>query len=129
MAFPYFQHLFTIEMNRSHVKSPDELALSYFPPNIHWIPKHPLKTLPFYTNILIQTESIHFKPIYGKISNPKRILFQSVYFNKVISEKDWGNHHSSPRVLCDFDIPYCYYDYIEAWSKCFLYQTPKFDHS
>ena len=121
MAIPDFQHSFTIEMNRSHVKSPSELAFSYFSPNFHWILEHPLKALPFYTNILIHTESVHFKPIYDKIFDPKRILFHSVYFDKVISEKDWNDHPSSPRVLRDSDIPYCYYDYIEAWSKFFLY--------
>jgi hypothetical protein len=41
-------------------------------------------------------------------------LFHSVYFDKIISEKDWGDHPSSPRVLDSFDVPYCYYNYIEA---------------
>jgi hypothetical protein len=78
---------------------------------------------------LIQTKSAHFKPIYDKISNPKRKLFHSVYFDKVISEKDWRGHPSSLIVFRDFDIHYYYYDYIEALSKFFLSQTPKFDHS
>jgi hypothetical protein len=51
MAVPYFQHLFTIEMNCTSIKSPNELALSYFPRNFHWIPEHPKKNLTYYTNI------------------------------------------------------------------------------
>ena len=86
-----------------------------------------MKTLTFYTNILIQTKSVHFKPILCKTSN--RLLFHSVYFDKVLSKKDWGDHPSTPKVLANFDVPFSYYDYIEAWSKFFLYQTPKFDHS
>jgi hypothetical protein len=52
MILPYSQHLFTIEMNHASIKSPIELAHSYFPQNFHWIPEHPKKTLTFYTNIL-----------------------------------------------------------------------------
>ena len=37
---PYFQHLFSIEMNCAHIKFLGQLALSYFPPNFHWIPEH-----------------------------------------------------------------------------------------
>jgi hypothetical protein len=118
---PYYQHLFSIEMNRSHIKFPGQLALSYLPPNFHWIPEHPSKNLAYYTNILFQTKSVHFKPIYCKTSEPLRLLFHSVYFDKFIFEKDWGDHPSSPRVLANFDIPYCYYDYNEAWSKFVLY--------
>jgi hypothetical protein len=127
MIVPYFEHLFTIEMNRSSIRSPSE-ALSYFPPNFHWIPEHPQKNLAFYTNILIQTKSLHFKAIYCQTSIPKKILYHSVYFDRVISKKDWGDH-PSPRILHDCDIPYCYYDYTEAWSRFFPYQTPNFDHS
>jgi hypothetical protein len=55
MPVPYFEHLFSIELNRSSIKSPNELALSYFPPNFHWIPEHTQKNLAFYTNILIHS--------------------------------------------------------------------------
>jgi hypothetical protein len=119
---------FPFKMNRSHIKFSGQLALSNFPPNFHWIPEHPLN-LAYYNNILIQTKYVHFKPIYCKTSKPPRLFFHNVYFHKIISEKDWGDHPSSPRVLANFDIPYCYYDYVEAWSKFMLYQTPKFDHS
>ena len=61
MPVPYFEHLFTIEMNRSSIRYPSELVLSYFPPYFHWIPEHPQKNLAFYINILIQTKSLYFK--------------------------------------------------------------------
>jgi hypothetical protein len=114
VVIPYYQHFFSIEMNRSHIKFPGQLALSFVPLNFHWIREHPLKNLAYYTNILIQTKSVHFKPIYCKTFESPRLLFHSVYFDKVIYEKDWGDHPSSPRVIANFDIPYCYYDYIEA---------------
>jgi hypothetical protein len=129
MVVPYFQHLFTIEMNRSSIKFHNELALSYFPPNFHWIPEHPQKNLTYYTNILTQTKSVHFKQIFCQTFVPKKIIFHNVYIDRVISEKDWGDHPSFPRVLCPCKIPYNYYDYVDAWFKFFLYQTSNFDHS
>jgi hypothetical protein len=52
VLLPYSQYLFSIEPERSNVKTASALALSYFPRGFHWIPKHPLKTLTFYSNIL-----------------------------------------------------------------------------
>jgi hypothetical protein len=40
-----------------------------------------------------------------------------------------GRPPSSFRSLKGFDIPFCYYDYIDAWFKFFLYQTSNIDHS
>jgi hypothetical protein len=36
------------------------------------------------------------------------------------------DHPSIPKILSD-NSPYNYYDYIDAWSKFFLYQTPNCD--
>ena len=116
-------------MNRASIKSPSDLALSYFPRNFHWIPKHPQKNIAYYSNILKQTKSVHFKPIYCQTFVPKKIIFHNVYIDKVLSEKDWGDHPSFTRILDDCNIPYNYYDYIHAWSKFFLCQTPNLDHS
>jgi hypothetical protein len=127
MILPYSQHLFSIEMNRASIKSPIELAHSYFPQNFHWIPEHSKKTLAFYTNILKQTKSIHFKPFYCQ-SNPSKLIFHHAYIDNILSEKDWGTHPSTPKILSD-NTPYNYYDYIDAWSKFFLYQIPSSDHS
>jgi hypothetical protein len=129
MVLPYFQHLFTIEMNCASIKSSNELAQSYFPHNFHWIPEFPKKNLTYYTNILKQTKSLHFKPIYCQTSATKKIIFHNAYIDRVFTEKDWGDHPSSSKNLPDCNAPYNYYDYIDAWSIFFLYQTPNFDHS
>jgi hypothetical protein len=101
MVLLYFQHLFTIEMNRASIKSPNELAHSYFPCNFHWIPEHLKKNLTYYTNILKQTKSLHFKPIYCQTSLTKKIIFHNAYIDRVLSKKDWGDHPSSSKVLDD----------------------------
>ena len=129
MTLPYSQHLFSIELERSKTNSASDLALSYFPTGFHWIPKHPLKTLSFYSNILSQTKSIIIKPIFCQTFVPKKIIYHSVHFCKIISEKDWGGHPSSVRTLNGFKVPFNYYDYVDAWSIFFLYQTANMDHS
>jgi hypothetical protein len=129
MVLPFSQHLFSIEMNRSSAKSAGELATSYFPPCFHWILEHPLKNLAYYSNILLQTKSIHIKPIFCLSTMPKKIIYYSVYINTPIFEKDWGDHPSCCRNLKGFNIPFCYYDYIDAWSKFFLFQFATMDHS
>jgi hypothetical protein len=104
------------------------LALSYFPTDFHWIPEHSQKNLAYYTNILIQTKSVHFKPIFGKTSGSPKLLGNVAYFVKFISEKDWGVHPSTLSPFVNPNIPYSYYDYINAWSKFMLFQTPEFNH-
>jgi hypothetical protein len=128
ISLPSSQYLFSIEKNHSHITSPRQLALSYFPPNFYWIPEHPQKNLAYYTNILIQTKSIHFKPIFCKTSDSTKLLCNIAYFVKFISEKDWRTHPSTLRPFVHYVIPYSYYDYIDAWSKFMLFQTPEFNH-
>ena len=41
IGLPFSQHLFSIKKNHSHIQSPGQLALSYFPPDFHWILEHP----------------------------------------------------------------------------------------
>ena len=129
MVLPFSQYLFSIKINQSSAKSARELALSYFSHGFHWIPEHPLKNLAYYSNILFQTKSLNIKPIYCQTIVPKKIIYHSVYINTPISEKDWGDHPSSYRSLKGFDILFSYYDYIDAWSKSFLYQSANIDHS
>jgi hypothetical protein len=128
VILPFCQYLFSIELERSNVKSASNLALSYFPRGFHWIYEHPLKSLSFYSNILIQTRSVQIGPIYDK-DDPSKVIFHRIKFFKVISEKEWGGHPSIEKELHGFSIKYNYYDYIEAWSKVFLYQTALMDHS
>jgi hypothetical protein len=128
IRLPSVQSLFSIEKNHSHIKSPNELALSYFPPDFHWIPEYPQKNLAYYTNILIQTESIRFNPIFSKTSDSIKLNGNIAYFVNFISERNWGIHHSTLRPFVNSAIPYSYYDYIDAWFKFMLLQTPEFNH-
>jgi hypothetical protein len=110
------------------VKDPNQSALSYFPPRFYWVREHPLKDLSYYTNILKETNSIHFKPIFDKTDTTK-LLYHSVYFDKLIHLKDWGDHPSKPRMLENSNLSYSYYDNQDAWFKFLLSQNPRFDHS
>jgi hypothetical protein len=131
VLLPFSQYLFSIEPERSNVKTTSALALSYFPRGFHWIPEHCLKTLSFYSNILTQTKSIEIRPIYDQIgSTPKKVIYHIIRFLKVISKKEWGDHPNSFRRLTgDFGVHFNYYNYVDAWSKFFLYQTNLMDHS
>jgi hypothetical protein len=92
ISLPSSQHLFYIEKNHSHIKSPKQLILSYFPPDFHWIPEHPKKNLVYYTNILIQTKSVHIKLIFSKTSGSPKLSGTLASLTNFISEKDWGTH-------------------------------------
>jgi hypothetical protein len=128
ISLPFSQHLFYIEKNHSHIKSPKQLILSYFPPDFHWIPEHPQKNLVYYTNILIQTKSVHIKPIFSKTSGSPKLSGSLASITNFISEKDWGTHPSTLRPFVYSDIPYSYYDYIDAWTTFMLFQTPEFNY-
>jgi hypothetical protein len=130
VLLPFSQYLFSIEPECSNVKSASNLALSYFLNGFHWILEHPLKTLSFYSNILTQTKYVEIRPIYDQIgSTPRKIIYHSVRFLKVISEKEWGDHPFGLRKLIgDFGVHFNYYDYVDAWSKFFLYQAALIDH-
>jgi hypothetical protein len=86
IRLPYFQHLFFIEIGMAPIKDPSQLALSYFPPRFHWVPEHPLKDISYYTTILVQTKSAHFKSILDQKTG--KTLYMSVYFDRVILLKD-----------------------------------------
>jgi hypothetical protein len=63
VRLPYFQHLFFVEIGMTPIKEPSQLALAYFPPRFHWVPKHPLKDISYYTNILVETKLLGLKAI------------------------------------------------------------------
>ncbi|KAG7960451.1 hypothetical protein I3843_10G124200, partial [Carya illinoinensis] len=107
---------------------PYKIATRYFPPNFHWIPENPAKNLQFYSSILIHTDSLTIKPIYDKIDDSK-LIYHSAYILRFITEEDWGTHPSTSKKLCDSEITYNYYDYIDAWFRFMLFQTPDMSHS
>jgi hypothetical protein len=118
IRLPYFQHLFFVEIGMAPIKDPSQLALAYFPPRFHWIPEHPLKDIAYYTTILVETKSAHFKSIPNQKTG--KTLYMSVYFDKILLLKDWGEHPSQPRMLANSELSYSYYDYIDAWFRFML---------
>ncbi|XP_042963702.1 uncharacterized protein LOC122297650 [Carya illinoinensis] len=121
-------NLFYIESNRSIDADPYKIATRYFPPNFHWIPENLMKNLQYYCSILILTNSLVIKPIYDQTDSSKQIS-HSAYISQLITEEDWGAHSSTSKQLLDSDIIYNYYDYIDAWFKFMLFQTPEMSHS
>ncbi|KAG6662704.1 hypothetical protein CIPAW_03G262100 [Carya illinoinensis] len=124
----YSWNLFYIESNRSIDTDPYKIATRYFPPNFHWIPENPAKNLQFYSSILIHTDSLTIKPIYDKTDDSK-LIYHSAYILRFITEEDWGTHPSTSKKLRDSEITYNYYDYIDAWFRFMLFQTPDMSHS
>jgi hypothetical protein len=104
IRLPFFQHLFFIEIGMA-----------------------PLKDISYYTTILVETKSVHFKPILDQKTG--KTLYMSVYFDKVLLLKDWGEHPSQPRILSNSELSYSYYDYIDAWFRFMLYQNSTNSHS
>ena len=50
---PYIQHIFYTEPHMIHIKDPLALAIEVLPPNWHFLPKVPEKSIKFYKSILI----------------------------------------------------------------------------
>ena len=124
----YDQNLFHIELSMKNIKDPVKLAAQYFPTGWHFIPLAPYKSLMFYKDILIETESVFIKPIYAN-DDKSKLLYHSLYIKQVLNLSDWGSHPSDLKSLNNHSNPYCYYDYIEAWNKIMLHQNEDHSHS
>ncbi|KAG6659871.1 hypothetical protein CIPAW_03G066400 [Carya illinoinensis] len=122
----WFQNLFYIE--KSVKTDPFQIAFDYFPRGFHWIPKDPNKNLTYYLGILVSTGSISIKPIYCKV-DLARVIFHNCFIISVITEEEWETHPSTFKTIKDSNAQYNYYDYIEAWLRFPLYQTPAVQHS
>jgi len=107
------------------IKDPSQLALAYFPPRFHWV-EHPLKDISYYTIILVETKSAHFKSIPDQKTG--KTLYMSVYLDKVLLLKDWGDHPPQPIMLSNSELSYSYYDYMDAWFRFMLYQNSANNH-
>ncbi|KAI5322832.1 hypothetical protein L3X38_031904 [Prunus dulcis] len=128
---PYFpkssQIHFLIEPCFNHLANPVKIAKSYFPPNFHYMPPHSSKSLKYYRDILLETQSLEMRPIKDR-NYPNIILYHSMYIKSILSQSEWGEH---PYYFKAFNssLQYSYYDYIEAWHAIFLHQTKDFSHS
>jgi hypothetical protein len=88
VALPFPQYLFSIELERSNVKSASSLAFSYFPRGFHWIYEHPLKNLSFYSNILILTNSVQIGPIHDTLKDSSKSFFIVSNFLKLFLKRN-----------------------------------------
>jgi hypothetical protein len=83
----FFQHLFFVEVGMAPIKDPSQMALAFFPPRFHWVPEHPLKGITYYTNILLETKSVHFKQIPDQKTGNKILYMRStltrLFFSKI----------------------------------------------
>ncbi|KAH0974390.1 hypothetical protein GBA52_016289 [Prunus armeniaca] len=119
--------LFIVEPCYNSLSNPVKIAKAYFPPNHHFVPHHPEKSLIFYRDILFETQTLKIRPIKDR-NDPNIILYHSMYIHKILSQSDWGDHPYSFKILKS-NIQYSYYDYIEAWNNIFLHQNKDFSHS
>ncbi|CAL9014719.1 unnamed protein product, partial [Prunus brigantina] len=120
-------NLFILEPHIHKSMSPAQIAEHHFPPNFHYLPHSPYKSLKFYREILHETKSVEIKPIRDK-TDPTKIIYHSLYIHKVLSQKDWGLRPHELRTLPS-KYQYNYADYVESWYYIFLHQTPEFSHS
>ena len=119
-------NLFFVEHFMEPKNNPVKLAAQFFPKGWHFIPFAPYKSLSYYKDILIQTDSIVIKPILDRKDDTK-VLYHSLYIKQIISQTEFCDHPSDLHLV--ENNHFCYYDYIEAWSKVFLYQNQTFSHS
>ncbi|CAL9012685.1 unnamed protein product [Prunus brigantina] len=79
-------HLFVIEPNYNVNSEPVAIATHYFPPGFHYMPPSPYKSLKYYRDILLETQSVEIKPIKDR-DHPEIILYHSLYIHRIISQE------------------------------------------
>ncbi|CAL2259537.1 unnamed protein product [Prunus armeniaca] len=99
---PYFhrnsQTLFLIESCFNHCTNPVKIAKAYFPSNFHYMPSHPSKSLKYYRDILLETQSLETRPIKDR-SDPNIILYHSMYIKNILSQSKWVTHGLSISIV------------------------------
>jgi hypothetical protein len=124
---PYYaklssHNLFIVESDFSHLKSPEAIVKAYFPPLWYFPAIHLEKSIKFYRDVLLETESIQINPIKCQREQTK-VIFHSLFIMKFISQREWGVPHIIKRPKKDSRIQFCYHDYIEAWYRVLLHQN------
>ncbi|CAL8992097.1 unnamed protein product, partial [Prunus brigantina] len=120
-------HLFVIEPNYNVNSDPVALAKHYFPPGFHYMPPSPYKSLKYYRDILLETQSVEIKPIKDR-DHPEIILYHSLYIHRILSQEAFSSHPYDLKALKS-KLQFNYSDYIEAWYSIFLHQSEDFSHS
>ncbi|CAL8991998.1 unnamed protein product [Prunus brigantina] len=85
-------HLFVIEPNYDIHSDPVAIAKHYFPLGFHFMPPSPYKSLKYYRDILLETQSVEIKPIRDR-DHPKTILYHSIIAKYVYNDLP---HDSAP---------------------------------
>ena len=113
-----------------HIKDPLAFAMKVLPPNWHFLPKVPKKSVKFYKSILTQENSTRIEDIKSKM-DPSVVLYHKLIITKFVNCKEWGQHPSLLRTIQieSSEIQYSYYDYIDAFEKILFYQNKNFHQS
>ena len=99
---------------------PIKLAMQFFPQGWHFTPHNPYKSLTFYKDIVLSTESILIKLIQNH-NDASKIIYHSLYIKKIIAMSQWGSHPLELQELPGHESHFYYYDYMESWMNIFLY--------
>ncbi|KAI5350832.1 hypothetical protein L3X38_003723 [Prunus dulcis] len=83
-------HLFVVESNLEDLCDPVKIAMKFFPPNLHYFPSHPSKSIKFYRDILYETQSIDIRPIKDKETNAT--MFHSLYIRQILMPHIWSRN-------------------------------------
>ncbi|KAL6286257.1 hypothetical protein ACE6H2_010647 [Prunus campanulata] len=119
-------HLFVVEPYLEDLNDPAKIAKKFFPPNSHFFPSHPSKSLRFYRDILYETQSVDIKPIKDKETDAT--IFHSLYIRQVIKPEHWSKN-AYDQLPLQSGLTYNYGDYIDAWYTVLFHQHPDFSHS
>ncbi|CAL9004327.1 unnamed protein product [Prunus brigantina] len=76
-------HLFVVESVYDINSDPVAIARHYFPPGFHYMPPSPYKSLKYYRDILLETQSVEIKPIKDR-DHPEIILYHSLYIHRLL---------------------------------------------
>ncbi|KAI5323724.1 hypothetical protein L3X38_032796 [Prunus dulcis] len=81
-------HLFIVESYLEELCDLVKIAQKFFPPNLHYFPSHPSKSIKFYRDILYETQSIDIRPIKDKETNAT--MFHSLYIRQILMPQVWS---------------------------------------
>ncbi|KAM1077565.1 hypothetical protein ACFX13_025443 [Malus domestica] len=84
------EQLISIPHHINKQQSPDKIAKTILPPNLHYIPTENFKSLQYYQAILSVTEGVSIKPIYSTTHQTPKLLYHSIHIGKFITEQEWG---------------------------------------
>jgi len=129
-----FQKILTVE-DGFFDEDPIKFAKNIFPKNWLFKPHNTNKTLAYYEQILVETESARFTHFADK-NNTENILYSTISISKVIHPSHWGaSPHTSRKFQTrliqslPYSSSYTYWDYQQAWWNVFFRQNTNFQHT